>query len=321
MDAAILKALPLLALETIRQAMSDMITHSAKLPKEWKTAQIILWPKEGNPQDPANYRPTSLLQVLYKVYTNIITKRLSKALNKYVLNKSQMGFRKGMSPQSALRCLTNIIEEANFTQKELHLTYIDCKKAFDSIHQEAIFIALEKYGVSEKMILTIRQLYKNCNSHLVINNSQGKNFNIERGVRQGDTLSPLLFITTINGILDWIEDSQEGYVMMQGLKIGALAYCDDIVLVAPSKKDTKKLFKKLKAFCEWAGLEINPKKSAYTNNCQIINKPTTKTSLLVTENNENGSTTSAITTISHTIQIHGSPVENRPELGEPANIP
>jgi hypothetical protein len=189
---------------------------------------------------------------MYKIYTNIITKRLSKVFNKHILNKSQLGFRKGMSPQSALRCLTNIIEEANYSQKELHLTHIDCKKAFDSIHQDAIFEALEVYGVGEHMLQVIQELYQDCSAHLKINNHKGTDFPIGRGVRQGDTLSPLLFIITVNGLLDWIEANPEGYTMMQGLKLGIIAYCDDMVLIAPNKRDTKILFNKLKEFCQWA---------------------------------------------------------------------
>jgi hypothetical protein len=210
-----------------------------------------------------------------------------------------MGFRKGMSPQSALRSLTNIIEEANHTQKELHLTYIDCKKAFDSIHQHAIFEALEAYGVGNHMIDLIKELYQDCSAHLNINNIKGEDFSISRGVRQGDTLSPLLFIITLNGLLDWIEKEPEGYTMMQGLKVGTIAYCDDLVLIAPSKKDTKKLFNKLKTFCKWAGLEINPKKSAYTNNCKIIGIESPSTKLQVEENLNGAVTSTLVTTLSH----------------------
>ncbi|NEJ83942.1 hypothetical protein GR268_46720, partial [Rhizobium leguminosarum] len=121
--------------------MNHLITTQAPLPADWLKGHIILLPKPGSPADPGNYRPISLLQVAYKIYTKIITNRLSLVASKHILAHSQLGFRPGMSAQSALHAVTDLLEDSRLHNNELHLLYVDCKKAFDSITHDAIFEA------------------------------------------------------------------------------------------------------------------------------------------------------------------------------------
>ncbi len=69
--------------------MSDLITKGEPIPKSWKEAKIVLIHKGGTNMDPANYRLISLLQTMYKTYTSIITRRLAKAADKYILCQTQ----------------------------------------------------------------------------------------------------------------------------------------------------------------------------------------------------------------------------------------
>ncbi len=80
-DANILQALPDAVLQQLCTSMSNLMVHQLPLPDSWKSASITLLPKDGSGADPMNYRPISLLQVQYKLYTSIITARLSKVVN------------------------------------------------------------------------------------------------------------------------------------------------------------------------------------------------------------------------------------------------
>jgi hypothetical protein len=97
---------------SLRSSLSVLLTTAAPLPAAWRAAHIILLPKPGSRSDLGSYRPISLLQVLYKLYTGIITTRLSKLAAKHIHSPGQFGFRKGMSTQSALRALANAFEDA-----------------------------------------------------------------------------------------------------------------------------------------------------------------------------------------------------------------
>ncbi len=101
-DVDIINTTPLEALALIHQNMNDVLAHWIAVPEEWKKARIILLSKEGSADNPTNYHPISLLQVTYKIFTKILTKRLAIIADKHILSWAQLGFRKGMSAQSAL---------------------------------------------------------------------------------------------------------------------------------------------------------------------------------------------------------------------------
>jgi hypothetical protein len=162
--------------------MSELLTTQSDLPPLWREASITLIPKEGSLMLPSNYHPISLLQVSYKLYTSIITSRLTVLANKYILSPHQMGFRPGMSSTDALRVVVDIVEDVLTFKKELHVAYVDCKKAFDYLHHHAIFEVLTYYGLGEPFINAIKQLYTGCTAKALINNTPTPSFPIERGV-------------------------------------------------------------------------------------------------------------------------------------------
>jgi hypothetical protein len=134
------------------------------------------------------------------------------------------------------------VEDAHGWNQELHVVYMDYKKAFNSISHTAIFEALEFYRVGPKFIKLIQQLYSRGSSNLFLNRKAGDPFPIHRGVCQGNTLSPLLFIITINPMLEWISAGPRGHVFVKGLQISLIAYCNDLVLLASSALDIEHAF-------------------------------------------------------------------------------
>lgn len=201
------------------EGMNKILMPGAEVPKEWRKARIVLIPKDGSPTNPANYRPISLLQTSYKIFTKIITNRLSSVANQFILTNSQLGFCTGMSAQSALRVMVDIIEDSNRHNSELQVAFIDFKKVFDSVHHKALLESLDYYGLGARLIDLISRLYNNCKSDMFLNHSTSSTFPINRGVRQGDTLSPLLFILILNPLLKWIKRGESGHQFPNGLTI------------------------------------------------------------------------------------------------------
>lgn len=262
-NACILRTLPDDVLLNIRMHISSLITDVLPILEVWKNAQIILLPKPGSPADPVNYWPISLLQVSYKLYTSVLTNRL-QTLPPTIFTLHQLGFCKGMSAQLALRTVVDAVEEAKLHNKEIHVAFIDFKKAFDSISHHAVYEALAHYGTGDRFGQVIKQLYHNCMAHININGTNSNTFPILRGVRQGDMLSLLLFVIGINPLLDYINKSGNGYVFNNATTIPAVTYCDNIALISNSTNGITRNFDKVVCFGCWAGLEINAGKSAYT---------------------------------------------------------
>ncbi|CAD5213238.1 unnamed protein product [Bursaphelenchus xylophilus] len=82
-----------------------------------------------------------------------------------------------------------LIEKCREWDLPLHMVFIDFKKAFDSIKFVCIWRALEECGVDECTVRMIQQLYAAGRSYLCLGSSQVE-FEVQRGVRQGDSLSP-----------------------------------------------------------------------------------------------------------------------------------
>jgi len=104
-----------------------------------KEAAITLLPKEGDQGDPSVYRSIALLQVEDKMFTSILIKRLYLAFNNGILSNLQCGFRPGRSTQDCIQALTDAVEDTSRCKEEIHLVYVDMKKAYDSASSERLW--------------------------------------------------------------------------------------------------------------------------------------------------------------------------------------
>lgn len=80
----------------------------------------------------------------------------------------------------------------------LYITFIDFKKAFDSIDREMMFAILRHYGIPAKIVDAIRVLYDDSKSQVYLQGQCSEPFKITTGVLQGDVLAPFLFIIVID---------------------------------------------------------------------------------------------------------------------------
>uniref|UniRef100_A0A914Q3X7 Reverse transcriptase domain-containing protein n=1 Tax=Panagrolaimus davidi TaxID=227884 RepID=A0A914Q3X7_9BILA len=118
------------------------------MPPELLHAKTILLYKKGNRLDIGNYRPISLLPVLYKILTRVITDRVSTAAeNAHALPPEQAGFRRTYSTVDHIHSLNQLFEKSREFNMPLYVVFIDFKKAFDSIELQSIWEALQSYGI------------------------------------------------------------------------------------------------------------------------------------------------------------------------------
>ena len=163
-------------------------------PQQWKTAQVVGIFKKGSATDPANYRPISLLQTCYKLYARIIANRLIAGLDERIRGL-QFGFRKGRSTSEAIylvRRLQDIVDAKK--HQVLYLMFLDWSKAFDKIRPSALHTALQRPGVPSYMCAVIRDLVSNPLFEVIMDDHVSGCKEQRGGIRQGCTLSPLLFI-------------------------------------------------------------------------------------------------------------------------------
>jgi hypothetical protein len=159
----------------------------------FKTAKIRLIPKKGNLKKLENWRPISLLNCFYKLISRVMTNRLKKVIDKVTMI-GQYGYSKKKQCQEVLIRLLNEIHKSKSGGEGGLLVSLDIKKAFDSISHSYMVEALKFFNFGESFINWIKLLCTNREACVImLGNKVGKNFNLERGNAQGDTISPFLF--------------------------------------------------------------------------------------------------------------------------------
>ena len=158
-----------------------------RVPSSWKNASVVLIHKKGDTADIKNYRPISLLPVIYKVFSHILLQRMLQALEQ----QEQAGFRPGFSTTDHIHVVSQLQEKANKYKIPLCFTFVDYEKAFDSIEFTPLFTALANQGVDPAYITILRDLYNGATSTLKLHKDSNK-ISLEREARQGDNFSKAL---------------------------------------------------------------------------------------------------------------------------------
>ncbi|CAF4930089.1 unnamed protein product [Pieris macdunnoughi] len=234
-----------------------------QIPRQWQTSHIILIYKKGSKEDLSNYRPISLMSNIYKVFSKILLDRLSTTLDESQ-PMEQAGFRKNFATIDHIHTVKQIIEKYSEYNKTVYMAFIDYTKAFDSIKHEVIWESLENQGVSGAYINIIKQIYANCNARIQME-TLGKTFKIERGVRQGDPLSPKLFSAVLENIFRKLEWNEFG-LNIDGRKLHHLRFADDIVLFEENPHKLGEMIQDLNKESEKVGLKMNTSKTKLLSN-------------------------------------------------------
>ena len=231
-----------------------------KPPEAWTKGTIVPIYKDGERNDPMNYRGITLLSITGKVFTQILNERLTKwSESKGILAEEQCGFRPRRGCPDQLFALTETIRMRG--RKGTFCCFIDVKKAFDRVFRAGLWKRLTEEGVTGKMLRVVKAIYDKVESRVAVNEETTTWFRIETGVRQGCILSPLLYAIFINGLVKATNAQNKGVTIDGGSKLGILLYADDIVLLAESRKDLQQMMDLVASYAKKWRFEINPKKS------------------------------------------------------------
>ena len=134
-----------------------------------------------------------MLNVVYKIGSACIASRLKRILPN-LIHEDQTGFVQNRYIGDNLRQMYDIIAYLDEQNLPGMLLNVDFEKAFNWISWDFMFKVLKAYGFREDFVKWIVVFYKNIRSCVVVNGQVSSWFGIDRGCRQGDPLSPYLFI-------------------------------------------------------------------------------------------------------------------------------
>ena len=235
------------------------IIQLSYIPKSWKTGQTILLPKQDNNNN--NWRPITLLNTLYKGLTTIINSHIQNLLtSSKILPNEQCGFNRNKDTSSAITTYLEIIKLSKNNNIPLHVLYIDFKAAFDSVQHWTINSILTHLNFNPILKNFINHIMTNCSTKFTTQNISTPPVSLLKGVKQGDPLSPTLFLIYLLPIQWFLIKNNPNSIA----NINHLCYADDMLLIAHSRNDIEQLFGNLALYTYYTDMSINNSKCQYS---------------------------------------------------------
>lgn len=234
----------------------NLSLNTGIFPTAWKKTIVTPLFKSGNCHDPGNYRLIASIPLPGKILEKVIHYQYYSYLEHYeMLSPCQFGFRNSLSTQEAI---VNFLDQIYLGKNNNHscvATFIDIKKAFDTVHHNKLLLKLKYLGMSFSAQQLMRNYLSNRRQRVFCNKTLSDYRLVTTGVPQGSSLGPLLFIVYMNDLPSHIKNSQ------------TLLFADDTVLfhVSDSIETSSNLLQSdlniLHSWCRENLLDLNIKKT------------------------------------------------------------
>ena len=242
---------------------TPIVQRRAILQCHTTTISVIF--KSGDSQLPSNYRPIAIIPLLYKLFARLLYNRLEPLLDNHQ-TPDQAGFRHDYSTDDHLFTSTILHERSHEWQLPLWISAVDFKKAFDTIDHSRLWQALHNQQVPPHYVTLLQSLYSNQTAH-VKTDKVSRQFQIQRGVKQGDPLSSLLFNALLEDVFKTLK--QRWSSRQHGLRLGHtnatlltnLRFADDVLLFATTAPQLTNMLNDLHDVAGSCGLELHPDKT------------------------------------------------------------
>ena len=209
-----------------------------------------------------NWRPISLLNVVYKLASAVIANRIMAVLNS-LIHEDQKGFISGRFIGENVKLIYDILFETKSQNLPGLILSVDFEKAFDTVSWKFIEKVLDYFNFGPSVKSWIK-LFQNGSESCIIQNGHMSDFlQLKRGCRQGVPLSPYIFILCAEILGKLVRKNQTlKRIIINGKEFRLSQYADDTqIFLDGTEKSLKKTLSILNLYCNMSGLKINIEKT------------------------------------------------------------
>ncbi|XP_074305021.1 uncharacterized protein LOC141639953, partial [Silene latifolia] len=252
--------------EDMCKAVKDFF-FSGKLLKQFNCTNLVLIPKVDNPVTVKEFRPIACCNVVYKVISKLLCNRLSQVLP-YLISPSQSAFIKGRSIMGNILISQDLVRLYNRRNVSPRcMLKVDLRKAYDTIEWTFVRQMMVSLKFPLKFVEWIMQCVTTTSFSVVLNGQTYGFFAGQRGLRQGDPLSPLLFTVCMEYLSRLMAEARgfpgfKFHPLCRGIKLTHLMFADDLLLFCKGDiKSVTIMLEVFHCFSNASGLTISSEKS------------------------------------------------------------
>jgi hypothetical protein len=239
----------------------NRVKNQGVIPEAWKRGRLVLLHKKGPTVDINNYRPLTVLTVISGLYTKVLNGRLVAVVETHrLLGEIQNGFRKSRSGSDCTFILNTILWKSKAKNKKVHMAFLDLVKAYDSVDRPTLWRKLAAMGFGGAFLSSIQKLYQGDYVTCEMNGITTAPVYLGRGLRQGCSLSPLLFALYVSGLGHDLTMCDQG-VLLHKVCVSAIFFADDLVLIAKTAEGLKELLEIVQRHCVDLSMKLSIPKS------------------------------------------------------------
>src|SRR4051812_3018432 len=223
---------------------------------------LTLIPKNLRPASLSDYRPISCCNSLYKFISKSLANRLQGVIG-HLISPTQTAFIKGRSISDNILLAHELVRNFNKNYGKRCCLKLDLRKAFDSVNREFIFYMMHLMKFPHTWINWIKECIQAPTFAISINGVPSDNFSSSKGIRQGDPLSPYLFVLAMECFSSKIDAAMfnkkiNPIIRQMKPAISHLLFADDVlVFCRADKKSLLEIRLILQEFSLFTGLSIN----------------------------------------------------------------
>ncbi|XP_048502988.1 uncharacterized protein LOC125498759 [Beta vulgaris subsp. vulgaris] len=257
--------------EEVKQVVFEIDDNKApmgKILKQVNATTLCLILKVEQPIDVTQFRPIACCNILYKIISKLICSRLTEVLAS-IVNQVQSAFVQNRKILHTIFLCQDIMKQYKQKNGSARCTIkVDLRKAYDSLNWALLKELLRALNFHPRFIDWVMICVSSTTFTLSINEGLCGFFKGRKGIRQGDPMSPLLFVLAMEYFsrIMWLMSKKPKlsfHSRCTQLKINHLIFVDDLMLFCKGDIQSTVLMRRaLIAFAEVSGLHASPKKTA-----------------------------------------------------------